>query len=79
MKSLLKIIALIAVYTLAFPPLLTTSFVLVWSSFTPPEYLLGSAFFEFVGGAACGYVGVLAFTRLRQIVKAFQVATQQGR
>jgi hypothetical protein len=53
--------------------------VLFWSSFTPPEYLLGSALFEFVGGCVCGYIGVLAFTKLRGIVKAFKVATQPGR
>lgn len=79
MNTLLKIIALIAFYTLVFPPLLVTSFVLLWSSVNPPEYLLGSGFFEFVGGCICGYGGVLAFTKLRGITKAFKVATQPGR
>lgn len=72
MNSFVKILLMIVVLTLAFPPLLVTSFILLWSSFVPPEYLLGGAFFEFIGGVASGYVGIKLLLFLREITKQIQ-------
>ncbi len=69
MGKLLTLVGLIVVYSIAFPVLLCTSFILAWSSTTGSDYLLGSWFFEVVGAGVCGFIGVFLATRLNQVFK----------